>query len=301
MNGKIKAWIIAIRFQTLSLSVSGVVLSGFIVYSKQLFDINIFLLVLSTTLLLQILSNLANDYGDYKHGTDNNNRIGPTRALQSGVLSVNEMRVALYVIVLLTFASGILLLLNAFNFTFNYLFIVFLIIGVLAIGTAIKYTVGKKPFGYNGLGDIMVFIFFGIVSVVGTYFLFTKQIDKIILLPATSIGLLSAGVLNINNLRDIENDKISNKNTLAVKMGVKKNKLYHITILALSIALLISYLYILNKEIAILFLIIPIVLLVIHGVTIFRNKELSELNKELKKLSLITLLVSVLVGVGIIL
>jgi 1,4-dihydroxy-2-naphthoate octaprenyltransferase len=301
MTKKIKAWIGAIRPRTLPLSVAGVILASFISYSQQLFDVRIFILTILTTLLLQILSNLANDFGDYKHGTDNDKRVGPTRALQSGVLTTKNIKTGLYIVSALTLISGIILLFVAFGTTINYLFLIFLILGIFAIGTAIKYTVGKNPFGYNGFGDIMVFIFFGIVSVCGSYFLFTKNIDYTILLPAMSIGLLSTGVLNINNMRDIENDKSSNKMTIAVKMGISKSKIYHTVIITLSMFLFVLYLFIINKIDVIISLIIPATPLFYHLLTVVKNKKLSELDKELKKLALITLFVSIWIGVGIIL
>lgn len=296
---KLKVWIHAARLRTLPLAIAGVLLASLIAQSQQQFKWDVFTLALITTLLLQILSNLANDYGDYTHGTDNKNRVGPERAVQSGIITPKEMKRAIYIIGLLAFHAGMFLLTAALDEIFNYIFILFLITGLIAIGAAIKYTIGKNPFGYKGFGDIMVFLFFGLASVFGIYFLHTLTIEWIIILPATAVGLLSAGVLNVNNMRDIENDKISNKITLAVKLGKGGSKIYHLLLVVISITLFGTYLFLLQENILLYSLIIPTLPLIIHTFIILRNKEPKKLDPQLKILSLSTLAISLWVGIGL--
>ncbi|MBI9067756.1 MAG: 1,4-dihydroxy-2-naphthoate polyprenyltransferase [Salinivirgaceae bacterium] len=297
----LKAWIHAARLRTLPLALSGIMLGSFIAYSQYIFNWSICVLAISTTLLLQILSNFANDYGDFTHGTDNENRVGPERAIQSGIITLKQMKIGMYILGILTFISGIALLFVSFNNIFNPLFIVFLLIGLVAIGSAIKYTVGTKNYGYKGFGDIMVFLFFGIASVFGSYFLFAHSFNWLVLLPSSAIGLLSAGVLNINNMRDIENDKSSKKNTLAVRLGVVKSKLYHLTIVIIAVVLLFVYSFIENKLLIGFSLFLPCIPLLIHLVKVFKAPTQKDLDPELKRLSLSTLLISIWFGIGLIL
>ncbi len=220
---KLNAWIHAARLRTLPLSVAGIIMGSSIALAEQQFNGTVFTLAMLTTLLLQILSNLANDYGDYTHGTDNANRVGPQRAVQSGVIKPREMKMAVIFVSLLTVFTGTLLIGIAFNEMLSLRFFVFLILGLASITAAIKYTIGKKNFGYLGFGDLMVFIFFGLVSVMGSYFLHTLTFNVWVLLPATTIGLLSSGVLNINNMRDIDNDRHFNKKTIPVRLASEKS------------------------------------------------------------------------------
>ena len=296
---KTKAWVHAARLRTLPLALSGIILASLIAFYQDKFHWDIFILAIITTLLLQILSNLANDYGDYSHGTDNENRVGPERAVQSGIISPKEMKRAIYLIGLLAFHSGMFLLTASLDQIFDYVFILFLITGLVGIGSAIKYTIGKKPFGYKGFGDIMVFIFFGIAAVSGTHFLHTLSVDLILLLPASAVGLLSAGVLNVNNMRDIVNDKESNKITLAVRLGRTNSKIYHTFLIVLSLGLLSIYLFIIGKPLAVASLIVPALPLIIHIVKIITTKEPKNLDPELKRLSLSTLFISIWVGISL--
>ncbi len=231
-------WIKAFRLRTLPLSFSNILLGSsfaFLFQQTKISDVHIFgryswsilVLTLVTTLLLQILSNLANDYGDAKKGADNEGRIGPERAIQSGAISPKAMLRAIIITSVLTLISGTLLLLTAFENEVNFIFISFFLLGIASIAAAIKYTVGKKAYGYSGLGDVFVFLFFGIVGVAGTFYLHTHFINWAIFLPAIAMGCFSTAVLNLNNMRDRENDQKVGKNTLAVKLGFKKSKLYH--------------------------------------------------------------------------
>jgi 1,4-dihydroxy-2-naphthoate octaprenyltransferase len=300
-NLKLKAWVHAARLRTLPLAISGIILATFIAYNQGLFHWCIFILALTTTLLLQILSNLANDYGDFTHGTDNENRVGPERAVQSGIISPKEMKLAIYIIGMLAFATGVVLLISAIDKTIGLVFILFLITGLLAIGAAIKYTVGKSNYGYKGFGDIMVFLFFGIVSVMGTHFLYTLKTDWKVLLPAAAIGLLSAGVLNVNNMRDVSNDKISGKITLAVRFQKKGSKIYHLALILLSLIFLSVYLFIINEKNVLVSMVMPALPLLLHSYNVLRNDEPKNLDPELKRLALSTLFISLWMGIGLIL
>ena len=204
-----KHWIQAARVRTLPLSVSGILVGSFYALSRptdevltptQVFNWSIFGLLLLTTIILQVLSNFANDYGDGVKGTDNEDRIGPKRAIQSGVISPKAMKRAIIIIAILTFASAALLVYKAFHFKYFYYSILFLALGIVAIASAIRYTVGKEAYGYKGYGDVFVFVFFGLVSTFGSYFMFAKEFNWLLLLPSVAIGFLSVGVLNLNNM-----------------------------------------------------------------------------------------------------
>ncbi|HMC97643.1 MAG TPA: 1,4-dihydroxy-2-naphthoate octaprenyltransferase, partial [Flavobacteriales bacterium] len=210
-------WLQAFRLRTLPLAVSSIVVGSALGYFYGAFHPLVMVAALLTAVLLQILSNLANDLGDHEHGTDNDQRVGPERAVQSGAISPAAMKRAMVLCGVLAFASGLWLIFTAFGFTFTTL--VFLLIGLAAIGAAVKYTYGKNPYGYAGYGDIAVFVFFGIVGVMGTEYAHTRSFEPMLLLPATTFGLLSAAVLNVNNMRDIKNDARMGKRTLVVRIG----------------------------------------------------------------------------------
>ena len=302
-------WIKAARLRTLPLSMSGIIMGSFIARWKLLeqgktWDWTIFALALLVTLLYQVLSNFANDYGDGVKGTDQN-RIGEAeqRAVASGKITAKQMRNAVILFSVLSLVATLLLLYKAFFPNFINEFYTFIGLGVACILAAIGYTVGKKPYGYLGLGDIMVFIFFGLVSVCGSYFLFTKSFDWDILLPASAIGLLSAGVLNLNNMRDIENDEKSGKKTLALRLGFKNAMIYEMVILMLPPILVLIYMMINNlqeqgKYYAFIFFVTIFPLTSLRR-KIIAVKEPKELDPFLKQVGIITLLMSVLVAVGL--
>lgn len=295
-NAKFKAWVHALRLRTLPLSIAGVLMGSILAYYHAVFEPTVFILAMITTLLLQILSNLANDYGDFKHGVDNENRVGPTRAVQSGIISANEMRKALILFSVLTFMAGIILLIMALH-GLGLKFLVFLGLGLTAILAALKYTIGASNYGYRGLGDVTVFIFFGLVAVIGTYFLHVHQLEIWILFPAIMVGLLSAGVLNINNMRDVANDAQTGKMTLAVKLGTK-SKIYHAALVSFAILAMLIHLIHFKEWLTIFICIIPISLLIKHIVVVIKNNDPKLLDPELKQLSLTTLLFVSLVGIG---
>ena len=302
-------WIKAARLRTLPLSMSGIIMGSFIARWKLLqngetWDITIFALALLVTLLYQVLSNYANDYGDGVKGTDKN-RIGEAeqRAVASGKISASQMRNAVILFALLSLVATFYLLYKAFFPNFINEFYTFIGLGVACILAAIGYTVGKKPYGYLGLGDIMVFIFFGLVSVCGSYFLFTKSFDWDILLPASAIGLLSAAVLNLNNMRDIENDEKSGKKTLALRLGFKNAMIYEMIILVLPPILVLMYMMINHlqeqgKYYAFIFFVTVFPLMSLRR-KIMAVKEPKELDPFLKQVAMITFVMSILVAIGL--
>lgn len=244
------AWLIAFRLRTLPLSLSCIVIGSAISYKLGTFDYLIFILLTSTTILLQILSNLANDYGDSEHGADNDERLGPQRTVQSGAISSLSMKKAMFVFATLSFISGLALLFIAFGYDKWPYILGFLTLGILAIWSAISYTAGSKPYGYVGLGDLFVFIFFGLVGVLGALFLMAKSVQWVDLLPACSIGFLSTSVLNLNNMRDHAGDANAGKRTLVVRVGLNTARWYH-TILIIS-AFVFVYFYIQVEEYSLL-------------------------------------------------
>ncbi|MCD4773376.1 MAG: 1,4-dihydroxy-2-naphthoate polyprenyltransferase [Bacteroidales bacterium] len=296
----IKHWIQALRLRTLPLALSSIIVGGCLAFFDGKFNFLVTLLAVITTTFLQILSNLANDYGDFKSGADNKNRIGPERTLQGGKISSSAMIKGIIITSILSLVFGIWLIYEgtkSLSFSFG---ILFFVIGLGAMAAAIKYTVGKKAYGYFGLGDFFVFIFFGLTGVLGTYFLNTHFLRIEILLPAISIGFLSAGVLNLNNMRDRENDKISGKNTLVVKFGIKTAKYYHaFLILGALVSAVVFMLLNYNSPFQFLFLItIPILFYDLNKV--LKNTEPVKLDPFLKRLALTTLLFSITFGIGLI-
>lgn len=294
----IKLWISAFRLRTLPLSVSGIVVAGSMAYYNGFFKISIFIFAVLTTISLQILSNLANDYGDGIKGTDNQDRIGPDRAIQSGKITPEQMVGAIKINILIVILLVVSLVYSAFN-TNHFLYsMLFFALAFACIYAALKYTMGSTSYGYRALGDISVFIFFGLLSVMGTYFLFSRQLDHVIILPSCIIGLLSTGVLNLNNMRDIESDRASNKITIAVKLGLSKAKIYHLAliILAMLISILFAVLYF--RSLSNLVFMIVFIPLTMHIKTIKNIQEPKLLDPQLKILALSTFALALLMGIG---
>lgn len=242
MRTSLRSWIRAARPRTVLLSLSGVLMGGFLAFAESP-EVNPWTVAFCalTAITLQILSNLANDYGDYKKGVDNAHRTGPERTLQSGALTERQMRVGIAITATIALIAGALLIFVFARLTWAEL-AVFAALGLGAIMAALLYTLGKHPYGYRGLGDLFCFIFFGLVAVAGTFYLATKTIDFAVLLPATAMGCCSNAVLNINNMRDYENDKASGKNSLVVKIGLRNAFLYHVSLITLTFVCLTVYL-----------------------------------------------------------
>ncbi len=291
---KLKAWISAARLRTLPLSVSGIIAGSAVAYTNQAFRLPVFLLALATTLGFQILSNFANDYGDGVKGTDNKNRVGPARTMQSGLLTARELKRGMIVTSALTLFIASLLIFTAFGKDSFLTSVIFFNLGIAAIIAAIMYTVGKSAYGYRAMGDLFVFLFFGIVGVMGCYFLFTQSMGEYIILPAITIGFLSAAVLNLNNMRDRIPDAEVNKNTLAVVLGEKNIKLYHAALII--VAFITAFIYlIINAEALWDYLpLVAFVPLFLNVVKVFRTQDSASLDPELKKVALSTFLFALL-------
>ncbi|MCO5269854.1 MAG: 1,4-dihydroxy-2-naphthoate octaprenyltransferase [Brumimicrobium sp.] len=290
---KIHSWLKAARLRTLPLSLSGIVLGSFIAYQQGFWSNWIFLLSLLTTLFLQVLSNFANDLGDSYKGADNAERLGPVRAIQSGEISQKEMLGGVILMSILSLVVAVPLILIGVKGMQSSVLWIYVILAILCIIAAITYTLGKKAYGYYGLGDVMVFAFFGLVSVLGVYSLYAKQFDWSLIGYACTIGLLSVAVLNLNNMRDHENDKKVGKNTLVVKIGFKKAKIYH------ALLIIIAFLGFLwstsiNEWWLHLLALLPFVVLIIHLVKVLNTKEPKELDHEMKKVALSTFAIAVL-------
>jgi 1,4-dihydroxy-2-naphthoate octaprenyltransferase len=240
-------------------------------------------LTLTTTLLLQIVSNFANDYGDAKKGADKN-RNGEERMVQSGKISKFQMKVAIVILSIITLIVGFYLIFSVFQ-TDIYKISIFLILGISSIIAAIKYTVGKSAYGYKAYGDLSVFIFFGMVGVIGSYYLFTKNFHWITIPGALFTGLMSCGVLNLNNMRDYENDIINNKITLVVKMGLHKSKKYHFLLLFLSISSLITIVFFSQNYYYIISM-FPLIFVIRHLIHLNQYLKMKLLDSQLKVIAI---------------
>lgn len=291
---KLKAWVNAARLRTLPLSVSGIIVGAALGGYYGTVDSTIFWLAILTTVAFQITSNFANDYGDGVKGTDNQNRVGPKRALQSGLLSRKALKKGIITNVLVDLLLVLALLFFSFDTNELPWAILFLVLGGLSIWAAIKYTVGESAYGYNGLGDVFVFIFFGLVSVLGSMFLFIKAVPIWSIFPAICVGLLSVGVLNLNNLRDHISDKQSGKNTLVVKMGYEKGKKYHYIILVSAFICMLVYIAITYDNWENLICLIAFIPVFLHLLKVRATKDPVLLDPELKKLALTTFFMALL-------
>ena len=295
-----KHWVEAARVRTLPLSVSGIIVGSFYAMSQGMFNWNIVIFALLTTLGLQILSNFANDYGDGVKGTDNDDRVGPKRAIQSGVISPAEMKRAIVITSLITLLFAVLLIYFAFKGKYLVFSLIFLVLGILAIASAIRYTVGKSAYGYRGYGDVFVFVFFGMVSTFGVYFMFSKTLDLLLLLPATSIGFLSVGVLNLNNMRDEESDRKAGKNTIVVKNGGTWAKKYHFFLVISAMISVLIFAFLNDFHFDQYIFVVAYFPMISHLITVYKNKTPRLLDPELKKLAISTFLLAVLLALCLI-
>ena len=291
---KIRAWLHAARLRTLPLSVSGILVGTALASAYGFADAKIFSLALLTTIGFQVTSNFANDFGDGVKGADGNDRLGPKRALQSGILSEKELKQGIYLSIVINIVFVIALVYVSFGVEELIRPIIFFCLGLLAIWAAIKYTVGTSAYGYNGLGDVSVFIFFGLVSVLGSMFLYTKMLYPASLLPAITIGLLSVGVLNLNNLRDHRSDTLVGKNTLVVKIGFENGKRYHYSILIVSFFCLFLFLVTTNASLMRYVCLIGYLPIGIHMRKVALVERAKELDPELRKLALSTFIIALL-------
>jgi len=290
---KVSAWLAAARLRTLPLSVSGIIVGASLGSDGFLYKSLLFWFAILTTIAFQVLSNFANDYGDGVKGTDRY-REGEKRMVASGIISKKEMKRGIYIAVISTILLTSLLIFTAFgrnNFLWSF---VFFNLGILAIVAAVKYTIGENAHGYIVLGDVFVFIFFGLLSVLGTYFLFAKSLHGLLLFPAITIGFFSIGVLNLNNMRDIHNDAKSGKHTLVVKWGSENAKKYHCFLLVAGMVSAMLYTYFTYESPKQFLYVIAFIPLVVNIVKVIRNKNPSLLDAELKKVALSTFLFAIL-------
>lgn len=290
---EIKSWIHAARLRTLPLSLSGIIVGSFVAYKQGFWDTRIFTLAMLTTLFLQILSNFANDLGDSYKGADNEGRVGPMRAIQSGKITQKGMIIGSVLMSLLSMATAIPLIIIGTSGMPSSVLWVYVVLALLSVLAAITYTVGRKAYGYNGMGDVMVFIFFGLVSVLGVYSLYAKEFDWSLLGLAYGIGFLSIAVLNLNNMRDHENDKLVNKRTIVVAMGFEKAKIYQTTLIIGSFVGISTFILV-NQWWLSLIALLPYIILIKHLSKVWKTHIPQTLDPELKKVALSTFAISIL-------
>lgn len=297
---KAKAWLYAFRLRTLPLALSSIVTGSSIAFaeSRSGFNWPVFFLCILTTLFLQILSNLANDYGDSEKGTDNEDRIGPKRAVQAGMLSFSEIKTGIAVTVVLCLITGIALIYQSFGTIALGYSSFFFLLGLGAIAAAIKYTVGKNAYGYSGLGDVFVLLFFGLVGVCGSYYLLAHKLNLAVLLPAFTIGFFASGVLNLNNMRDRISDAKAGKNTLVVKIGADKAKVYHRSLIILGFVLSIAYAIITFYSTMQFAFILTLPLFRRHLMQVKRIENPQEFDPLLKQLAISTFIFALLFALG---
>jgi 1,4-dihydroxy-2-naphthoate octaprenyltransferase len=293
---ELKAWISAFRLRTLPLALSCIGMGGFLAASAGKFNALIFALCCITTILLQVLSNLANDYGDSIHGADHAGRPGPTRAVQSGVISPRQMKNAVVLFVVLCLISGVSLLWVSLGWNMKAI-LFFFGLGVLSIIAAIAYTIGKRPYGYAGLGDFSVLIFFGLVGVMGSLYLFTHQLSGYSIFPALSCGLFSIAVLNINNIRDIDSDRKAGKFSIPVRIGKEKAVYYHWILQIGGLSAAATFVWLTYRSPFQFLFLLTVPLFVRNGLAVTR-KPSGELDPYLKQMALSTLLFVMLFGIG---
>ncbi|MCP4361093.1 MAG: 1,4-dihydroxy-2-naphthoate polyprenyltransferase [Chloroflexi bacterium] len=295
---KTKGWISAMRLRTLPLALACIVLGAFLAEAAGVFNSLIVGLCVLTAILLQILSNFANDYGDSVHGADHVERVGPRRAVQSGTLSAVEMRRAMIVSGVLATVSGLALIIVALGVEALPLLLLFLLLGAGAIWAAVNYTAGKNPYGYAGLGDLFVLIFFGWVGVLGTYFLQAQSIVWELFLPASSAGLLAVAVLNVNNIRDIKSDKQAGKITIPVRLGPERARIYHYCLLIMAFVLAGLYVALLYQSPWQFLFVLAAPLLLRNGTAVSRTTDPLAINPLLKQMVITALVFDILLGLG---
>ena len=291
---QLKVWLKAVRLRTLPLSVSGILIGNSLCFQHPEFSGTLFVLMLFTAISFQIISNFANDYGDGVKGTDNENRVGPKRVLQQGLLSRAILKKGIVIISLISLLLAFVLIFLAFGSNSWHYILIFIGLSFASVWAAIFYTVGNKAYGYYGFGDLFVFLFFGGVSVLGAYFVQLKTFSYPAILLSLMVGFLSVGVLNLNNMRDIDNDAFVGKRTLVVIMGAAIAKKYHLFLLIVSVSILV-YVF---SSVSIRFFWIPylaIIPLMVHFISVLKNSEPKFFDPELKKLSLSIFFLSILI------
>lgn len=275
-----KKYIRSLRLRTLPLSLSGILLGSCYATTSQQLNLSIMVLALLTTAALQILSNLSNELGDALKGTDNGNREGMQYGLQQGIITEKELRRAIRFFIFLSSHLGMLLIYTTYHSLTSPKALFISALGILAIIASIKYTLGKHAYGYMGLGDIAVFLFFGLVSTCGVYYLHTDSLSSTIFWLGSAEGLLAVGVLNVNNVRDMKNDRQSGKHTLASLLGNKIAIIYHYALISIAfLCFIIVHMY------------SPLLFIPIMGIHLYQmsTKKGKSLDAQLPLLSFSTL------------
>lgn len=294
---KRQAWLKATRPRTLPLALASIGMGIFLAFAHGRGNWLVAVLCIVTTIFLQVLSNLANDYGDSVHGADSDSRQGPQRAVQMGLISAGEMRRAMAVCALLAVVSGLVLVYVAFGLQQGALLLLFVGLGGAAVWAAVAYTATSNPYGYVGLGDFFVLLFFGWVGTLGSYFAQTNVWDGLVFWPATAVGLFAVGVLNINNIRDIESDRAAGKQSLPVRMGRVRAQRYHWFLLMGGLVCALVYVGLAYRSPWQFLFVLVVPLLWRNGTAVSRLPS-AQLDPLLKQLSLTTLLFIVTFGVG---
>ncbi|WP_179377222.1 1,4-dihydroxy-2-naphthoate octaprenyltransferase [Winogradskyella wichelsiae] len=295
---KIKPWLSAMRLRTLPLSVSGIILGSCFAYYNGRFNVLVFVLALLTTISLQVLSNLANDYGDGVKGTDNDERLGPQRAIQSGAITPGQMLEAIKFNILVVIITTMLLIWIAFGAGSILYALLFIVLGGFSVYAALNYTMGDSPYGYRALGDVFVFVFFGLLSTIGSYFLYIHKLDHVVIIPAIALGLLSVAVLNLNNMRDINSDTNAGKITLAIKLGKERAKKYHFALVIGAMLLIVIFSILYYVEPYNFIYIMGFIPLIIHLKKVKAAKNADDFDSQLKVVALSTFFIATLLGVG---
>ncbi|QIX60579.1 1,4-dihydroxy-2-naphthoate polyprenyltransferase [Hymenobacter lutimineralis] len=293
-----KAWLSAFRPRTLPLALASIMAGGFLAASTGQFRGSVVGLAALTTVLLQILSNLANDYGDSQNGADSVHREGPLRAVQSGAISPAQMKRGMTVFGVLSLLSGLALLWVALGTAGLWISGAFLLLGLAAIWAAVNYTAGARPYGYAGLGDLSVFIFFGLVGVCGTYFLQVRTLPWPVLLPAAALGCFATAVLNVNNIRDIRSDELAGKITIPVRLGARHARRYHWLLLLLGFGCAVVYVALTYHSPWQWLFVAAAPLLLRNAWQVWQRQNSRELDPLLKQMALTTLVFTLLFGVG---
>jgi 1,4-dihydroxy-2-naphthoate octaprenyltransferase len=291
-------WISAFRPRTLPLALASILTGGFLAKAAGQFNGPVVALAALTTILLQILSNLANDYGDSQNGADSVHRQGPLRAVQSGAITPAEMKRAMWGFGVAALISGVVLLLLALGLAGAWVLLAFFVLGLAAIWAAVNYTAGSNPYGYAGLGDISVFLFFGLVGVCGTYFLQARSLPLAVLLPAAALGCFATAVLNVNNIRDIVSDELAGKITVPVRLGPRHARRYHWLLLLLGIGGAVLYVALTYHSPWQWLFVLSLPLFAFNGYQVWARQESMRLDPLLKQMALSTLVFTVLFGIG---
>ncbi len=296
---KVRAWVSAFRLRTLPLALSTIIMGGFLAQFYGSFQWPVFLWAAVTTLFLQVLSNLANDYGDTINGADHHGRQGPQRMVQSGAISRKGMRLAIVLFSVLALVSGLILIYISFSRATSFKSLLFFMLGIASIAAAMKYTMGNNPYGYRGRGDLFVLLFFGLVGVGGSFYLHGQMLEWRVILPALAVGFLSTGVLNLNNMRDRNSDRAAQKNTLVVQHGLDWAKRYHYILVIGSICFSVMFVLLNGLKASMFLFALSTPLFIRHLLVVSKGREADDFDPQLKKLALSTLVYVLLFGAGL--